>query len=478
MCWATTSSSTRGSPVFIAGNSQSYTGLLEGNHTFAVQAVDRAGNVDPSPASFAWNIDLTAPTVAISPSGTTTNAASITFTYTFSEPVTGFNTHGVTVTNGTKGAFSTISSTVSTLVVTLVSNGLVMVSVTANAALDIASNGNSAASASVTKTSPPAFTSADSATFESSTGEPSASPPVVSLRRHLSRPVCRQPMAPGINYTYGTASENELTIAVVGLDSSLEGEEGDAVASPSGGDRDAIELPEVQLNFLTELRKHARKLVVVLTGGSAIAAPEVHEFADAVLQVWYPGCEGGRALADVLFGSASPSGKMPITVPRRTADLPPFEDYGMRGRTYKFSDVEPLYPFGFGLGYAHLTYGGLTLSATRLAQGEALTARTTLTNPTKRPATETVQCYVAPPRASEDSPRLVLVDFQKVDLPAGATVTVEFRLQASSFAHVDASGHRVHLPGRYEVSIGSSSPGARSEALGAPAPAATVVTLV
>jgi beta-glucosidase len=286
------------------------------------------------------------------------------------------------------------------------------------------------------------------------------------------------PMAPGVNYTYGTASENELTIAVVGLDPSLEGEEGDAVASSSGGDRDTIELPEVQLEFLKELRKHARKLVVVLTGGSAIAAPEVHEFADAVLQAWYPGCEGGRALADILFGSASPSGKMPVTVPRGTADLPPFEDYGMRGRTYKFSDVEPLYPFGFGLSYSHLTYGGLTLSTTRLAEGEALTARTTLTNSTWRPATETVQCYAAPPRASEDSPRLVLVDFQKVNLPAGATVTVEFRLQASSLAQVDASGRRVHLPGRYGIAIGSSSPGARSQALGAPVPAAADLTLV
>jgi len=286
------------------------------------------------------------------------------------------------------------------------------------------------------------------------------------------------PMAPGVNYTFGTASENELTIAVVGLDPSLEGEEGDAVASPSGGDRDTIELPKVQLAFLAELRKHARKLVVVLTGGSAIAAPEAHEFADAVLQVWYPGCEGGRALADVLFGHASPSGRMPITVPRRTADLPPFDDYGMRGRTYKFSDHEPLYPFGFGLGYARLTYGTLALSAAQLPEGGALTARATLTNATHRPATESVQCYVTPPRVSKDSPRSVLVGFQKVDVPAGGSVSVEFRLGAASFAQVDASGRSVHVPGRYGIVVGSSSPGARALALGAPQPAVGEISLV
>ncbi len=150
---------------------------------------------------------------------------------------------------------------------------------------------------------------------------------------------------------------------MLGLDPSLEGEEGDAVASPTDGDRDSIELPPVQREFLLELRKHAKKLVVVLTGGSAIAVPEAHELADAVLQVWYPGCEGGRALADVLFGDASPSGKLPVTVPYRTADLPAFNDYGMRGRTYRFADIEPLYPFGFGLAYARLEYGPLKLDS-------------------------------------------------------------------------------------------------------------------
>lgn len=285
------------------------------------------------------------------------------------------------------------------------------------------------------------------------------------------------PMAPGINYTYGTAAENEITIAVLGLDPSLEGEEGDTVASATGGDRDVIELPAVQRDFLVELRRHARKLVVILTGGSAIAAPEVHDLADAVLLAWYPGCEGGRAVADVLFGDAAPSGKLPVTVPRRTADLPPFEDYSMRGRTYRFATIDPLYPFGFGLGYGRLTYGVLTPGAATLAAGETLTLETTLTNSGDRAVAETVQCYLTPPNTWPEAPRAVLVDFQKVTLPPGRTVTVRFRLPASAFAQVDSAGARVHVPGDYGVVVGSSSPGPRSQELGAPAPAMATVRL-
>jgi beta-glucosidase len=286
------------------------------------------------------------------------------------------------------------------------------------------------------------------------------------------------PLVPGINYTYGTATENELTIAFLGLDSSIEGEEGDAVNSLSGGDRDFIELPEGQREFLIELRKHAKKLVVVLAGGSAIAAPEVYEHADAVLHVWYPGCEGGRALADILFGDASPSGKLPVTVPMRTADLPPFDDYGMRGRTYKFADIEPLYPFGFGLSYSRMEFGPVTLGSAELAAGAQLVARATIKNLSDRPAAEAVQCYVTPPRLTPDSPRAILVDFQRVLVPAGATVPVEFRLDASAFAQVGATGLRAHMPGSYVVTIGSASPGKRAIALGAPAPATATVRLV
>lgn len=286
------------------------------------------------------------------------------------------------------------------------------------------------------------------------------------------------PMAPGVNYTYGTAAENEITIAVLGLDHTLEGEEGDAVASSVGGDRAVIELPQVQRDFLRELRKHAKKLILVLTGGSAIAIPEEHELCDAVLHAWYPGCEGGHALAAVLFGDAAPSGKLPVTVPRRTADLPPFEDYAMRGRTYRFAEIEPLYPFGFGLGYTTLKYGSMVLSANSLATGQSVTVKAALTNTGKRAARETVQCYIVPPREWAQAPRAVLVDFKKVSLAAGATAAVEFELPADAFAQVDASGRRVHHPGSYSVVIASAAPSPRAQALGAPAPATAEIRLV
>lgn len=286
------------------------------------------------------------------------------------------------------------------------------------------------------------------------------------------------PMSPGVNYTFSTAADNEVTIAVLGLDPSLEGEEGDAVASSTGGDRASIELPRVQLDFLIELRKHAKKLVVVLTGGSALAVPEVHDLADAVLLAWYPGCEGGRALADVLFGDAAPSGRLPVTVPRCTADLPPFGDYAMRGRTYRFAEREPLYPFGFGLGYASVTYGPLTLSTTRLAAGKEIVATTTVSNTSARATTETVQCYLLPPEQWPDAPKATLVDFKKLALAPGEAVRVEFRLPASAFAQVDATGRSVHFPGAYGLVLGPASPGPRAQALGAPAPATGTIQLV
>jgi beta-glucosidase len=162
----------------------------------------------------------------------------------------------------------------------------------------------------------------------------------------------------------------------------------------------------------------------------------------------------------------------------RTADLPPFNDYGMRGRTYKFSEIEPLYPFGFGLSYARLEYGPASLSAAELKAGGKLVARTTLRNLSDRPVTESVQCYAVPPRLNPESPRAVLVDFQRVRVPAGATAPVEFHLESSAFEQFGESGRRAHAPGTYQVTLGSASPGKRAVSLGAPLPATATVKLV
>ncbi len=290
-------------------------------------------------------------------------------------------------------------------------------------------------------------------------------------------PIWQQP-PPGINYTFGVADVAEVVVAVLGLDPTLEGEEGDAVASISGGDRAVIELPEVQRAFLRELRQHSKKLVLVLTGGSAIAIPEEHELCDAVLHVWYPGCEGGRAVADVLFGDVSPSGKLPVTVPRATADLPAFNDYHLQGRTYRFATTEPLYPFGFGLSYAQFTYSALTLSTSELNAKGSVTARVTIANATGRPAAETVQCYLVPPRDWPDAPQATLVAFRKLTVPAHGRERLEFELPADAFYQVSAAGERVWAPGNYSLVVGSAAPGARSQALGAPAPATASLRLM
>jgi beta-glucosidase len=285
------------------------------------------------------------------------------------------------------------------------------------------------------------------------------------------------PMSPGVNYTFPTAEGNDVTIAFLGLDSTLEGEEGDAVSSPGGGDREQIELPAVQRDFLVELRRHAKKLVVVLTGGGALAVPEAHELCDAVLQVWYPGCEGGRAVADVLFGATSPSGKMPVTVPRSTQDLPAFEDYGMRGRTYRFAKAEPLYPFGFGLSYATFSYGKFTASSDRIREGGSVTVRATVTNITGPTADEVAQCYLVPPQGAPEAPHATLVGFEKVSLSPGASVEVAFKLASDAFRQVDSSGRHVLASGRFGIVIGSASPGKRAQALGAPPPVSGEVSV-
>jgi beta-glucosidase len=158
-----------------------------------------------------------------------------------------------------------------------------------------------------------------------------------------------------------------------------------------------------------------------------------------------------------------------------TADLPPFEDYSMRGRTYRFAEKEPLYPFGFGLNYAELSYGNL---AAEMKPDGQVVARTTISNHSARDTIETVQCYVTPPNDWPDAPKASLVGFRKVTVPAGETVNLTFQLSAEQLYQYDQYGCHVPVPGDHTLTISSASPGGRAQALGAPTPASGVVTVV
>jgi len=274
-----------------------------------------------------------------------------------------------------------------------------------------------------------------------------------------------------IDWYSGVASDADVTVAVMGISNLLEGEAGASIASPGKGDRFDIRLPQNQIDFLNKMRGTAKKLVVVLLGGSPMAVPEVQELADAVLLSWYPGEEGGRAVADVLFGDAAPSGRLPLTFPKSLDQLPPYEDYSMAGRTYRYMTEEPLYPFGFGLSYTTFEYGPIELSADKVAAGESVTARVSVKNVGDTAAEEVVQLYVSDLVASVPVPQAALKGFRRVALGPGESETVEFEVTVDLMEMVNESGERVLEKGAFALTSGGASPGERAVALGAPVPA-------
>ncbi|MDR0319947.1 MAG: glycoside hydrolase family 3 C-terminal domain-containing protein [Treponema sp.] len=268
--------------------------------------------------------------------------------------------------------------------------------------------------------------------------------------------------------TYGEANFTDVVIAVLGLDGALEGEEGDAIASDSNGDRSAIELPPWQIKFLQAIKNAGKKIILVLTGGSPIAFPE--DLVDAAIFAWYPGESGGQAVADIIFGSVVPSGKLPITFPASTAQLPPYEDYSMKGRTYRYMTEKPLYPFGFGLSYTTFRFDSITLSSPAISAGGTVKASVTVTNTGSRDAEEVVQIYVSKDGRAEDEPLSSLKDFRRVLIPAGKSKKVEFDLFSSIFETVGADGEYRLLPGTYKVIAADSAPVPVSVEKGAPKP--------
>jgi len=268
----------------------------------------------------------------------------------------------------------------------------------------------------------------------------------------------------------GMAQTADFAIVCAGLSSFLEGEEGESLLSPQNGDRESISLPQSQIDYIKELAIHGVKIVLVLTGGSPIALGEVEDMVDAVLFVWYPGMEGGRAVADVLFGDVSPAGKLPLTFPKSLDQLPPFDDYSMQGRTYRYMTAEPLFPFGFGLSYSQFEYSDLQLDKKNLAIGDSLHISLTLTNCGGLESAEVAQFYLSDLRASTIVPFHHLIGFKRVMLKSGESKTLEFTITPEMMSFYDDEGKLTIEPGQFCLEVGGCSPGKRGRDLGASKP--------
>jgi beta-glucosidase len=281
-----------------------------------------------------------------------------------------------------------------------------------------------------------------------------------------------------LDWTTGDAAASDLTVACMGYSPLLESEEGDAILSTEKGDRADICLPAAQVDFVKKLVISGARVVLVLCGGSAIALGELEEMVDAVLFVWYPGQAGGQALADVLFGDVSPSGKLPVTFPRSIDQLPSFDDYSMENRTYRYSTAEPLYPFGFGLSYTRFEFSNLKLNHSRIPKGEPLSFRVNVKNAGGMDSDEVVQVYLSDLQASAPVPIQKLVKFQRVHVKAGQDKTVRFSLPPEAMMFVDQDGEQKLEPGQFRLAVGSCSPGPRGVELGAPVSVSVVFTVV
>jgi beta-glucosidase len=254
-------------------------------------------------------------------------------------------------------------------------------------------------------------------------------------------------------------ADAEVIIACLGYTPALEGEEGDGE-----GDRRDIGLPGRQLELLQLLHGTGKPVVLVLTGGSPIELNWADEHVGAILMSWYPGEEGGHAVADVLFGDFNPAGRLPVTFVKSLQQVPPFDDYRMAGRTYRFMTEAPLYLFGYGLSYTNFVYTNLQLDAASTWAGQSVEVAVDVTNAGGVAGDEVVQLYVSSGEIPA-VPRLRLEGFERVHLSPGATIRTRFILKAEQLAIYDEAGNAIIQSGRFAISVGGGQPGRNSRAL-------------
>src|ERR1051325_7675699 len=260
------------------------------------------------------------------------------------------------------------------------------------------------------------------------------------------------------------ARESDASVLVLGLSSKLEGEEMKVdVPGFHGGDRTDLSLPQSQEALLKAVVATGKPVVVVLLSGSAIAVNWANDHAPAILQAWYPGGEGGTAIADVLFGDYNPAGRLPVTFYKSVDQLPPFTDYSMQGRTYRYFKGEPLYPFGYGLSYTRFAYSNLRVDSVKA--GEAVKATVDVTNTGEREGDEVVQLYLTDVAASVPVPIRTLVGFERISLRPHEKRTVTFTITPRQMSLIDNNDKRVIEPGEFLISVGGSQQGLRGRFL-------------
>ncbi|MBR3823805.1 MAG: glycoside hydrolase family 3 C-terminal domain-containing protein [Lachnospiraceae bacterium] len=276
-----------------------------------------------------------------------------------------------------------------------------------------------------------------------------------------------------ISEAVNVALNSDVVVLCVGLDETLEGEEGDTGNSYASGDKVDLLLPEVQRELIEAVMKVGKPTIVLNMTGSAMDLRFEQEHADAIMQVWYPGARGGKVIADLLFGKLSPSGKLPITFYNDTADLPAFEDYSMKGRTYRYLESEPLYPFGYGLSYGDADITSVECNGQKVEAGaavsvdtaEGMTISVEIENKSNMELGEVVQIYIKDVDSTYATTNGKLCGFARVNVPAGGKVSVAVPMDKDAFTVVNDAGQRLVDGKKFAVSVGFGQADARTKAL-------------
>ena len=264
-----------------------------------------------------------------------------------------------------------------------------------------------------------------------------------------------------IDWTTGEGAKADAVIACIGLTWLLEGEEGEAIASAQRGDMIDNSVPKAQIDFLVTLKKKLasqnKPLIVIVSGGCPVQLNLIREIADALILAWYPGEAGGNAIADIVLGNANPSGRTPVTFVKSLKQLPDFEDYSMKNRTYRYMTEEPLYPFGYGLSYSNFEYDELYVPDKAKA-GEEIVVGVTVSNTSCIAGEEVVQLYLTDDDASVPVPVRQLAAFKRVFLNPGESKRMSLTIPVEKFSLITDKNRRKIESGYFTISVGGGQP--------------------